>query len=157
MGMIDRFNEQYFFLSNFFAVAHGIMLDGERYNTVEAAYQAAKTLDLGWRAKIRMLYHPRDAKRMGKRVPMREDWEQVKLQIMEDLLRQKFTDSWLREHLIETHPQELIEGNTWGDKFWGAVWEYVYLPESTREYGRWVGENHLGKLLMKIRKEALSA
>jgi predicted NAD-dependent protein-ADP-ribosyltransferase YbiA (DUF1768 family) len=69
---------------------------------------------------------------------MRPDWESVKLQVMEDLLVQKFADEHLEKQLQETGDADLIEGNYWGDDFWGV----------DKKKG---GKNHLGKLLMKIR------
>jgi predicted NAD-dependent protein-ADP-ribosyltransferase YbiA (DUF1768 family) len=79
------------------------------------------------------------AKRYGKIVVMRPDWNDVRLAIMEDLVRQKFLTSSMERLLLSTGDAELIEGNYWGDTFWGVC--------------RGVGENHLGKILMKIREE----
>jgi ribA/ribD-fused uncharacterized protein len=84
------------------------------------------------------------AKRIGRKVTLRHDWEKVKIEIMRGLLVQKFSqDEMLREMLLSTGDWELIEGNTCGDKFWGAV----------LENGKWVGRNELGKLLMSVRSE----
>jgi predicted NAD-dependent protein-ADP-ribosyltransferase YbiA (DUF1768 family) len=58
---------------------------------------------------------------------------------MEEILRMKFADERLRDKLTSTAPVELVEGNWWGDTFWGVC--------------KGVGENHLGRLLMKIRDE----
>jgi predicted NAD-dependent protein-ADP-ribosyltransferase YbiA (DUF1768 family) len=74
---------------------------------------------------------------------MREDFESTKIPIMYALLKQKFSNVYLAAKLYETDNMTLIEGNKWGDKFWGCVWEN----------NSWVGENNLGKLLMKIRSE----
>ena len=70
---------------------------------------------------------------------MRADWEEVKIEIMEEALRLKFDDPHLKDLLLATGDKELIEGNTWNDQFWGVC--------------NGVGENNLGKLLMKLRKE----
>lgn len=144
MSTIDSFTKEFFFLSNFSRAK--VTLDGEVYPTTEHAYQAAKTLDPEIRSKIRDAKRkedgspwPGEAKRMGARVALRPDWEDVKLKVMEDLLRQKFSDPALSARLKATGDKELIEGNTWKDRFWG-----VYMGK---------GENHLGKLLMKIREE----
>lgn len=72
---------------------------------------------------------------------MRSDWEDIKLQIMEDLLVQKFAYPELKEKLLQTGDQLLVEGNYWGDTFWGV----------DNKKG---GLNHLGKLLMKIREQS---
>jgi ribA/ribD-fused uncharacterized protein len=111
----------------------------ETYLTVEHAYQAAKTFDLDERRVIRKVNTPGEAKRLGKKVTMRQDWDLVKLKTMEFLLRQKFSYEHLRDALIATGDAELIEGNTWGDTYWGVC--------------NGVGENHLGKLLMTIRTD----
>jgi ribA/ribD-fused uncharacterized protein len=71
---------------------------------------------------------------------MRPDWEQVKILIMTSLVRDKFTRHQdLKEQLLATGDAELIEGNWWGDTFWGVC--------------KGKGENHLGKVLMKVREE----
>jgi ribA/ribD-fused uncharacterized protein len=134
---IDRFDGGYDFLSNFFM--HPVTLDGMTYTSNEHAYQAAKTLDQAQREFIKTRTTPGAAKRAGRRVTLRPDWEQIKIGVMEDLVRQKFHSPGLKERLLATGNDELIEGNTWGDKFWGTV--------------NGVGQNHLGKILMKIRDE----
>jgi hypothetical protein len=136
---IDRFLYKYHFLSNFFPSA--VTFEKLSYPTIEHAYQAAKTLDPVERERIRNYEKPGQAKRRGKKVVLRTDWEQIKFKIMEDLVRQKFTDnSNLRSWLLETGDRPLIEMNTWGDRIWGVD-----------EQG--VGENHLGRILMKVRDE----
>lgn len=135
--MIDNFRGEYRFLSNFYPVK--VKCDfGFIYDSTEAAYQAQKTTD----RMIRLMftdYKPIIAKRNGKKIKLRSDWEEVKLNVMLDLLRQKFQYDELRQKLIETEDEELVEGNWWGDTFWGVC--------------NGVGENHLGKLLMQVRKE----
>ena len=79
------------------------------------------------------------AKKLGRKATIRPDWEKIKLPIMEYLLRQKFGDKTLKALLIGTGDAELVEGNMWGDTYWGVC--------------KGKGENHLGKLLMKIREE----
>lgn len=133
--MIDSFQGQYRFLSNFWPVE--VVLDGVAYPSVEHAYQAAKTHNEQQRHEIRNAKTPGDAKRLGRRVDKRPDWDDVKLATMSRLLVQKFAHSALRAKLDATNGESLIEGNTCGDTFWGVC--------------RGVGENHLGKLLMQIR------
>jgi len=116
-----------------------VTLDGMVFGTVEGAYQAAKTLDFEVRAQIAALPKPGQAKRYGRKLRVREDWEEVKLAVMENLLRQKFVHPDLRQKLRDTGDVYLEEGNTWRDFFWGVC------------DGK--GENHLGRLLMKIRNE----
>ena len=134
---IKEFQQEYRFLSNFWPV--NVQLQGLWFPTVEHAYQAAKTLDIKEREAISYLSTPGEAKRAGRRLPMRADWDEIKLSVMEDLIRQKFQSPSIRTKLLETGNAKLEEGNYWKDRFWG-----VY-------NGR--GENHLGKILMKIRNE----
>lgn len=137
---IESFQGKYRFLSNFWPCL--VVLDGVRYPTVEHAYQAAKTLNILDRRYIAVLVSPGDAKRVGKKVVIRPDWESVKVGVMEDLVRQKFSHPHLAKLLSETGDAELIEGNTWGDRFWGVC--------------RGSGRNELGKILMRVRTEVQS-
>lgn len=138
--IIDCFTGKYRFLSNFFPLRHVLVIDEIEFKTVEHAYQASKTTDQVHRKIISLCGDPRDAKKFGKSVRLRDDWEEKKLEIMEDLVRQKFqNDLELQDLLFNTGDAELIEGNWWGDVFWGV--------------SNGIGENHLGKILMKIRRE----
>ena len=137
MKIIDQFHGPYRFLSNFWGAK--VTLDGVVYPTVEHAYQAAKTLDAAERENIRAARAPNIAKRMGRSVTLRPDWEQVKVSIMLDLLRQKFRDPRWRGLLLDTGAAELVEGNYWGDTFWGVC--------------NGGGLNQLGLLLMQVRSE----
>lgn len=138
--MIDSFSGKYRFLSNFAPCK--VQLDGIEYNSTESAYQASKTLNPEGRRKIREAKTPGEAKKLGRTVYLREDWEDVKLDVMENLLRQKFSQPDFKRALLNTEDEELLEGNSWNDVFWGIC--------------KGKGENHLGKLLMKIRKELKS-
>lgn len=135
MNRIDQFRGDHFFLSNFYLCP--IKLDGVMYPSVEHAYQAAKTLDPVFRDMIREAIKPSYAKRIGRSVPLREGWNDIRLDVMRELAWQKFEIPALREALLATGSAELIEGNDWGDTFWGVQ--------------RGVGENHLGLILMNIR------
>ena len=136
---ICAFNGSYRFLSNFWPAV--VMLDGTDYPSVENAYVAAKTRDLAAREFIRNCT-PGAAKKFGRTIKLRDDWDDVKLAIMADLVWLKFQHADLRELLLDTGSQELIEGNTWGDTFWGVC--------------NGVGENHLGKILMNVRQRLMS-
>lgn len=138
--MIDSFQGEHRWLSNFWPAV--VLFEGETYPSVEHAYVAAKTLDLELRREIRTVNSPGSVKRIGRGITLRPDWEAVKLEVMEHLLREKFKDPTLRSQLIATADQELVEGNHWGDTFWGVC--------------RGVGQNNLGRLLMKIRSEVQS-
>jgi ribA/ribD-fused uncharacterized protein len=135
-GPINDFHQpETRFLSNFHPAQ--VSYEGKTYKTVEHAYQAAKTTNEADRLKIANAETPGKAKRMVRKMETRPDWDQVRVGIMEDLLHQKFENPGLKKMLLKTSGRELIEGNTWGDKFWGV---------SGGE-----GENQLGKLLMKVR------
>lgn len=136
-GPIDRFDGDFDFLSNFYDAA--VTLDGLSYPTVEHAFQAAKTADPAERARVRAAGSPGVAKRLGRKVTLRGDWESVKVSIMEALVRAKFeAHAELREKLLATGERELIEGNHWNDTHWGRC--------------RGHGKNHLGKILMRVRE-----
>lgn len=139
MNKIDKFTGEYRFLSNFFTCL--VSFGGESYRSVEHAYQAAKTLDAFERADIRRIPTPGKAKRAGRKVTLRVDWPDIKVGIMTNLLRSKFgnDNEPLRAKLLDTGDAELIEGNNWGDRFWG-----VCLGS---------GRNELGKALMRVREE----
>jgi|ERR1019366_3668919 ribA/ribD-fused uncharacterized protein len=137
MNAIKGFRGRYRWLSNFWPA--DVILDGMVFGTVEGAYQAAKTLDLTHRRTIAGLAKPGQAKRFGRKLKVRDDWHEVKLKVMEDLLRQKFAHPDLRQKLLGTGDAYLEESNTWRDFWWGVC------------DGK--GENHLGRLLMKIRQE----
>ena len=140
--MIDNFNNEYKYLSNFYVAQ--VFWNGLVWKSSEHAYQAAKTLDRTLQIECCSLSTPGQAKRWGNSAKvkerMREDWAEVKVNIMREILLDKFTrHPYLRELLISTGDQELIEGNYWGDTFWGVC--------------KGVGENWLGKVLMEIREK----
>lgn len=136
---ISSFKGEYEFLSNFYRV--DVELDGQRYPSVEHAFQAAKTEDSTQRAWIYMARDAGEAKRRGRKVTLRDGWDGMRIEVMLDLLRQKFDVPALRLLLAVTGDAVLEEGNWWGDRFWGTV--------------RGEGENWLGLLLMHVRKEVV--
>lgn len=142
--MISDFRGPYRWLSNFHVA--DIVFEGQTYASSEHAYQAAKVPEAD-RAPFRVpTLTCREVKRLGGSVPLRRDWEDVKLGIMGAILRDKFfRHADLQRLLLETGDQILIEGNTWGDRYWG-----VSPPPPTG-----TGENHLGIILMQIRCELL--
>lgn len=135
--MINEFKGKYFFLSNFYEAP--VFYDGISYLNNEAAFQSAKTLDKSIRESFSML-NPSLAKKRGRCINLRADWENVKYGIMYEICLAKFLQNKdLQNKLIATGNEHLEEGNTWGDKVWGTV------------NGK--GKNHLGKILMRIREE----
>ena len=134
---ITDFRGEYRWLSNYHECR--IVHEGIFYPSTEHAYQAAKTLDLAKRREIAGLSTPGKAKRAGNALTdKRPDWDDVKVQVMREVLIYKFvTNRDLEKKLMETKGRQLIEGNTWGDKFWGVC--------------DGEGQNWLGRLLMEIR------
>lgn len=138
--MIDSFREEYYFLSNFYHV--DVEYDGIVYKNTEAAFQAQKVLDDNEKLLFSDLY-PREAKKLGRRIKLRKDWNDVKDNYMYEICKAKFTQHEdLAEKLLETGDEELVEGNTWNDTYWGVC------------NGK--GKNQLGKTLMRIREELRS-
>ena len=136
MNEINSFRGKYMFLSNFYACS--VTCDGITYPSSEAAFQAYKTLDVNERLKFTQM-SPIVAKRAGKTVPLRSDWQDVKIQLMLSILFAKFTQNEdLKQLLIDTGDSLLVEGNTWHDYFWGVC------------DGQ--GKNYLGKCLMSVRE-----
>lgn len=137
--VIREFRGLYGFLSNFWPSP--VIWQGVLYPSVEHAYQAAKTDDPAWIARIAAAATPAEAKRLGGRLPVRQTWNRERLAVMEALLRQKFAHPDLRAQLLATGDVQLYEGNAWGDRFWGV-------DLRTGE-----GRNILGRLLMQIRND----
>lgn len=139
--MINRFTGENRWLSNF-AEAE-VWFDGLRFKTVEHGYVAAKTHNKALRFEVSGIPTAGQAKQFGRSLPIRPDWDEVRVDVMRSLLKQKFSIPEYREKLWATGDAELIEGNVWHDKFWG-----VCICEDCG--GK--GENQLGKLLMEIRE-----
>lgn len=133
---INAFSGQYRFLSNFY---------WENGSTVEHRFQASKTFDPQERALILRAATPALAKRLGGPhgiiKTLNPDWEELKLDVMERLVREKFENPVLRKMLLNTGHRMLRKGNHWGDTYWGV--NHIDLK----------GENHLGLILMKVRSE----
>ena len=135
---IESFQGPYRWLSNFWPAR--VVLDGEVFSSVEHAYQAAKFLPGSeGRAFVAKCATPGQAKRAGRKFPVRGEWDEIKVAVMLDLNRQKYKDPELRGKLLATEDALLVEGNTWGDRFWGVC--------------NGEGANNLGEILMQIREE----
>lgn len=137
MEGIQGFRGNYSFLSNFYRC--NLIVEDVFYLNAEAAFQAQKVL--GHQARQEFSYmQPAEAKKAGRKVLLREDWEKVKFDKMYQICKAKFTQNpELKEKLLATGDTELVEENTWGDTVWGTCG------------GR--GENHLGRILMRVREE----
>jgi ribA/ribD-fused uncharacterized protein len=140
---ILEFRRGFQWLKNFWPSP--VMYEGQAYPTVEHAYQAAKTTNEKQRDQIRKARLPSIARAYGQKVMMRPNWADLKIPVMLDLLRQKFSRKPLRDYLSQTGNVKIEEGNWWGDRFWGVC-----------PAGGGVGENHLGKLIMQVRGELRS-
>lgn len=134
--MIDKFREEYYFLSNFYEAP--ITFEGLTYTNNEAAFQAQKCINPKDRVRFTAM-GPSEAKKEGRKVPLRKDWENIKVSVMSALLKAKFDQNPnLKEKLLNTGDEYLVEGNTWGDRIWGQV--------------NGQGQNILGNLLMDLRE-----
>jgi len=137
---IDNFTGQYDFLSNFYA--RPFEWEGETWRTSEHAFNAAKTLLPGERIWVRDAKTPGEAKRRGRVVTLRNDWDKHwRYVLMYDIVRTKFSDPVMQDMLASTHDSILVEGNTWHDGLWGVCRCATCPP----------GRNCLGILLMQIR------
>jgi ribA/ribD-fused uncharacterized protein len=132
-----KFENEYEFLSNFSPCIIDVLMI--KFPTVEHAFQASKTSWESERIMISQLPTPGQAKRAGRKIHLRSDWEKIKIDVMYKLLQQKFSQPLFRDLLLKTGDIEIVEDNNWNDQFWGMC------------NGR--GQNQLGKILMKIRNE----
>lgn len=129
---IQEFKGQYRYLSNFYIEPDSTF--------VEKEYQARKCADPKDLVRFCFGMNAAQAKAIGQKVKLREDWHDVKIGIMLELVRQKFLDHpALARQLKQTGDAYLEEGNWWNDQFWGTV--------------NGVGLNHLGRILMRVRGE----
>lgn len=139
VSIVKRFRGNYEFLSNFYPAK--ILFNGIAYYNAEAAYQAQKCADPALREQFAKLYSD-ESKRFGRSIVVREDQDEIKMDVMKQVVRAKFEQNpRLAKMLIGTGDIPLLEGNTWHDVFWGV-------DLKTGE-----GENHLGTILMQLRKE----
>lgn len=147
MKFIEQFRGKYYFLSNFYSPAE-VEYEGIKYPTTEHAYQAAKTLDIVERQKIANLDSPSKSKKAGQDLEIREDWENIKNQVMFDVCTIKFQIPDLKKLLLETGDAHLIEGNIWHDNWYGVCYCRNCPKHKLQPVEK---QNHLGKILMKIR------
>ena len=141
--VIDSFRGTYRFLSNM--SAYKVFYLGDTYYSAEAAYQGSKAATDLQRMKMVRVKRPDYARRRGRSMKqIREDWDKIKLRVMYEIVKAKFSQNEkLQAKLLATRDRVLIEGNDWGDTFWGMT--------------DGEGENHLGKILMRVRAELREA
>jgi ribA/ribD-fused uncharacterized protein len=139
-GRILFHEGRHYMLSNF--SAHALYFNGIMCPTAEHAYQGSKFSQTSMRLFVSKQISPLGAKKVAhnNRDKYRKDWEEVKLRVMEEILRVKLaTHSEVREALLATGQAEIVE-NSQTDSFWG------WGPDRQ-------GQNHLGKIWMKLRAE----
>ncbi len=140
--LIDRFRGPHFFLSNFSPAPTPHR--GHLFPTSEHAYMAARTTDRDAIAAILATGEPADAQRVGRAAPLVDDWERIRLGVMEEIVTAKFVHNpELAAKLAATAGAGLLEGNTWHDQFWGDC--------TCREDRDIPGANALGTILMTVR------
>jgi ribA/ribD-fused uncharacterized protein len=147
---IDSFSGDFEFLSNFYDKM--VYYNGLYYATSEHAYQTAKTIIPGEMDLVRNCRTPGQAKRMAskkkEKITLRPGWNDMRYDVMLEIVRSKFKDPDLRQKLIDTFPVPLVEGNTWHDNFWGNC---ICLDCKNKE-----GHNWLGFILMTVRGELMA-
>ena len=136
MNVINSFDGEYDFLSNFYECP--ILWKGNLYRNSESIYQSYKTLD-----NVPFDFTKTtgsQAKKISKKLNVRPDWNKIKFDLMYEICQEKFNQNTdIAQKLMNTGDAILIEGNYWGDTYWGKC--------------NGVGQNNLGKILMKIREK----
>jgi ribA/ribD-fused uncharacterized protein len=144
MNVINSFDREYDFLSNFFPSV--IRWNQKDWPTVEHAFQAAKCLNEAERELIRSAASPRKAKALGRKVHLRPDWEENKEDVMRELVGLKFRQHPdLARRLLATGEAVIVEGNRYHDNVWGDC--YCGLCQGVK------GQNLLGQIIMQVRGE----
>lgn len=139
MAKITSFSGSFRFLSNFYPCK--VVYEGIEYPSSEHAYVAAKTDNQLQKLAISEIPSTSDVKRFGRQIKLKDNWDDIKISIMKNIVEAKFDQNPdLMKLLQETRNYELIEGNNWGDRFWG---------QSPLGNGR----NELGKILMSVRDD----
>lgn len=136
------FSGEYAFLSNMFPCFVTIDLFGMPYtfSSAEAAFQAGKCVFEHDVERIRDAKDGYAAKRIGRKVLMRKNWDEIKVDCMRAVVKAKFCQNPDMMKKLKATEGRLVETNTWHDTFWGVCGG--------------VGENWLGRILMEIREGA---
>lgn len=142
------FRNEYAFLSNLYPapITIPIRLHPDKpteylqFSCVEAAFQGLKDFS---RIREFTKLNGAEAKKLGRNVHLRPDWQEVKVWYMERLIHIKFAQHpELQEKLLDIPKNvPIVEHNTWSDTFWGVC-------NNT-------GENHLGRILTEKRDKLL--
>ena len=169
---ILKFRQEFSYLSNFNVLKNKIHYLGYNYISVEAGYMAQKCDDIAWKKYCSTISPHGNAqgemKKAAYKVYLVKDFRDKQLKIMLDLLRLKFRNNpELANKLVATYPRMIMEGNVWNDRYWGATipkQKHCHLSDSGEleklyeEFPQYfyVGQNYLGRLLMKVRDELLN-
>lgn len=140
MKWIGDFRGKKWFLSNMYPCE--FVINGVKFKSVEHYFQYSKIKNEDVKRSILSIESPAMTKILSSRNKRVDNWEEIKLEVMYTGLKAKFSQNLdLKRLLLETEDELLEEGNTWNDRYWGV------------DYYSRVGENHLGKLLMRVREE----
>ena len=136
MKIIKEFRGKYSFLSNFYSAK--VAYRGITYDNNESAFQAQKCPNEVQKKQFCGIT-PNIAKRKGRDVHCNiAEWNSKRDSVMFDIVFLKFLQNkHLLERLLDTGDAILIEGNTWGDRYWGVVGN--------------TSRNKLGEILMEVR------
>ncbi len=139
---IRKFRGEYDWLSNFYSVE--IPYKGYIYPSVEHAFMSAKNESKEWKVFCsNKNYTASETKLAGRLITLVPNWDKIKIQVMKDCISIKFNQEPLKTKLINTGDVKIIEGNTWGDSYWGF------------DENKQVGENYLGRIIMEFRDKLL--
>lgn len=137
---ITQFKGEYAFLSNFHPAK--VVLFGKEFRSAEHAYQSAKCKHRHGVEVISSKIKAGEAKKAGRTVVLIPNWDYHRLIVMRLVVQVKFmNDAELGRKLMETGDRKLVEGNYWGDRFWGV------------DLRSGKGANHLGRILMSLRDD----
>jgi N-glycosidase YbiA len=141
--MAFRSMQRDFEFSNFDKLDIPILYQGIIFHTVENFYQAMKNKDIDYRIECSKV-HPAQSKKLGKTVELREDWDQVKDDVMLYALRKKFANVPWKQRLLD-YNKPIVEYNYWHDNYWG----HCLCDNCTSKQHI----NKLGQLLNQVKQE----
>lgn len=164
--MITTFRGMYWFLSSFAQIpCPAPWLDGAIAPTREHSFQACKAVSPDQARWVLDAPDPGEAKKRGRQVRAWLNWDQIRREVMLDLiLGQLGSQPPFRVMLAGTAGETLVEGNHWGDVYWGAVPVTagiiypggngpppLWKPDEASPQTWLCGDNWLGRVLMMAR------
>ncbi len=130
-------NGRYKCFSNWYSCS--FTYQGYTWSNSEQALMYFKSFDKEYQKKIKKANNPAVAKKLGRQVKLRPDWDQVKLSLMIEILYAKFSQNAdLKEILLNTNGVKIHEDCN--DPWWGGGPNYPG------------GRDYLGRALMSVRK-----